>query len=433
MKKKKAWLSAILSLAIVVTGVLAPVTTWAEEESFTKKKVVVLDPGHGGREAGAYAVHNGYAYKEEVINWKIANYTAEELKKYPDIEVHLTRTKNETKGLVSRVLTAKSYGADLLVSQHVNDGGSPYPRGASVLISRGTYRSYLADKERLFGKCVMNELTKLGLSKRFAASGGMEYRMSEDGSRYPNGALRDYYGIVAQSVEQNIPGVIIEHAFVTNASDASNYLRTNKQLQKLGKADAKAIVSYFNQVKETEPQKDTVTPNKKNGWKQSGKYFYYYIKGKKQKSKVLHLDDGTYYVDKKGRRASGWKTVDGNRYYFEKGENGKAHIGLLTLDEATYYFNKNGVMYQNVQLISSTGKICIFGNDGKRLSGWSTYHGQKYYIDEDGYAHTGWLNQNGKWYCFNSKTGVMYKKCTVKTKSGETFKFNAKGVCTNRV
>lgn len=433
MKKKKVWLSVLLSLAILITGALNSVTAHAEEETFTKKKVVVLDPGHGGREAGAYAVHNGYAYREEVINWKISCYTMEELQKYPDIEVHLTRTKNQTMGLVSRVLTAKSYGADLLVSQHVNDGGSPYPRGASVLISRGTYRSYLSDKEKLFGKYVIKELSKLGLSKRYAANGGMEYRMSEDGSRYSNGALRDYYGIVAQSVEQNIPGVIIEHAFITNASDAANYLRTDKQLKKLGQADAKAIVSYFNKVKETEPKKDTVTPNKKNGWKQSGRNFYYYIKGKKQTDRVLHLDDGTYYVDKKGRRTSGWKTVDGSRYYFKKSENGKAHTGWLTLNGATYCFNKNGVLYQNVQLISSTGKIYLFGADGKRLDGWCTYHGEKYYVDPEGYAHTGWLTVNGKWYYFNTKTGVMYKKCTLKSSTGEVFKFNTKGVCTNHV
>ena len=373
MQKKRILFGILLTLSIVMTGIWGSYTASAEAEieTFTKKNVVVLDPGHGGADSGSYEVHKGHVYKESVINWKIACYTMEELKKYPDIEVYMTRTKNQNKGLVSRVLTAKSYGADLLVSQHVNSTESRYVKGASVLISKGTYRSYLAEKEKLFGKCVIKELTRLGLTKRYSATGGMEYRMSEDGSRYPNGARRDYYAIVAQSVEQNLPGVIIEHAFVSNPSEAGKYLKTNKQLKKIGQADARAIVSYFNQVSKIEPKKDTVIPDKKNGWKKSGKYYYYYIKGKKQKNRLLNLDDGIYYVDKKGRRFSGWKTVNDGRYYFEKSENGK--------------------------------------------------------------AHTGWLNNGEKWYCFNTKTGAMYKNCTVKSSTGNVYKFDAKGICINKI
>lgn len=373
MQKKRILFGILLTLSIVMTGIWGSYTASAEAETetFTKKNVVVLDPGHGGADSGSYEVHNGHVYNESVINWKIACYTMEELKKYPDIEVYMTRTKNQNKGLVSRVLTAKSYSADLLVSQHVNSTESRYVKGASVLISKGTYRSYLAEKEKLFGKCVIKELTRLGLTRRYSATGGMEYRMSEDGSRYPNGARRDYYAIVAQSVEQNFPGVIIEHAFVSNPSEAGKYLKTNKQLKKIGQADARAIVSYFNQVSKIEPKKDTVIPDKKNGWKKSGKYYYYYIKGKKQKNRLLNLDDGIYYVDKKGRRFSGWKTVSDGRYYFEKSEKGK--------------------------------------------------------------AHTGWLNNGGKWYCFNTKTGAMYKNCTVKSSTGKVYKFDAKGICINKI
>lgn len=53
----------------------------------------------------------------------------------------------------------------------------------------------------------IDELGKLGISKRFSAQGGMEYRLSSDGSVYPNGARRGYYAIVAQSVQQDLPGV----------------------------------------------------------------------------------------------------------------------------------------------------------------------------------------------------------------------------------
>ena len=36
-----------------------PSTVNAATEKFTEKKVVVLDPGHGGYDSGAVEVHNG--------------------------------------------------------------------------------------------------------------------------------------------------------------------------------------------------------------------------------------------------------------------------------------------------------------------------------------------------------------------------------------
>ncbi len=45
--------------------------------------VVVLDPGHGGNEAGANSAWNGVLYEEKVINLKISRYTKAELESMP--------------------------------------------------------------------------------------------------------------------------------------------------------------------------------------------------------------------------------------------------------------------------------------------------------------------------------------------------------------
>ena len=251
MKKGKKILSILLAASVGVTGLIGSSTVYGAQKTETKQKyVVVLDPGHGGNESGAYAVHNGKVYREEEINWKISNYTMQALRKSQDIEVHLTKTQNETLSLYSRVMAAKQYKADLLVSQHINDSESSSPNGASVMISRGTYRPEIAAKEKLFGSYVLEELGKLGIRRRFPETGGMEYRMSENGSTYPNGQARDYYGIVAQSVEQNLPGVIIEHAFISSPSDAYNFLRSDAKLKKIAQADANAIIRYCKQLPE---------------------------------------------------------------------------------------------------------------------------------------------------------------------------------------
>lgn len=439
MKKTKKIIGIVLAAAVGISSLSAGTSVYADSEiTSVQKHVVVLDPGHGGGESGASAVYKGKVYREEEINWKIANYTMQALSKENNIEVYLTKSKNETKGLSERVMIAKQYHADLLVSQHINDSESSSPNGASVMISKGTYRPKLAVQEKLFGSYVVEELKKLGLRIRFPETKGMEYRMSESGSKYPNGKPRDYYGIVAQSVEANIPGVIIEHAFISNRSDVTRFLSSNAKLKKIGQADANAIVRYCKQLPDkviTETPTPTPTPvpsEPEKFWKEKNGDYYYYIKGKVQKNKILNLEDGIYYVDKTGKRQYGWQTVKEKTYYFQK--DGKAQLGWLELDGSWYYFNtKSGFMYKNIMLISpDSSKRYIFDKNGKRCSGWCTYKKNRYYIDKQGYAYTGWLRLNGKWYYFNRKTACMYRNMTVKSASGKKYIFDSKGVCTNR-
>lgn len=374
---KKKWLCIFLCTALGMTALLGGFPAFGEKKvSNSKRPVVVLDPGHGGGEAGAWAKHNGITYKEEEINWKISNYTMQELQKAGNIEVHLTRSYHQRMGLRARVEVAKSLGADLLVSQHINSSPSVSPRGASVMISRGTYRPYLAKEEKKFGSYVMEELGNLGIYRRFPETGGMEYRMSENNSRYPNGGLRDYYGIVASSVEMDLPGVIIEHAFISSPMDAKEFLSSDAKLRRLAKADARAILRYCKTLPQEEiptPQPDP-EPGKKNGWYKENGHQYYYENGKKIKNKLMKMGNGDiYYMDKNGVRFNkGFRTIKSGK---------KSH---------TYFFRP------------------------------------------DGKARKGWMKLNKKWYYFTKNAGVMLKNTKVKSSSGKIYKFNSKGVCTNR-
>lgn len=426
MRKKIGCL--LLSMAIGVSGLLPGVTAQAAGAgSESAKYVVVLDPGHGGTESGTSAVHDGKVYREEEINWRIANYTMQTLSTSPDIEVHLTKTKNQTMGLSKRVSVAKSYNADILVSQHIDDSDSSAVHGASVLVSKGTYRPSIAAKEKIFAGYVLEELGKLGITKR-----GLVYRMSENGSRYPNGGARDYYGIVAESVEQNFPGVIIEHAFVSNYYDATHFLSTNARLKKIGEADARAIIRYCQQLPAKKPSSVTPdVPNAFTGWKEKNGYSYYYINGIIQKNKILNLDDEIYYVNKNGQRQYGWQTVGQNTYFFQN--DGKAQKGWMKLEGNYYFFNRRtGTLYKDIMLMSSNSRIYIFDKDGKRCKGWTEYRGKKYYINKYGYAHTGWLKVRSNWYYFHRKYAFMYRNRTAVTPSGKKYTFNSKGVCINR-
>lgn len=416
MTIKKA--ARIFMAAAGICSLLCAGKVYAAEKE-TAKYVVVLDPGHGGAEDGAYAVHNGKEYREEVINWKISQYTLQELKKQKNIQVYLTRGEKETLPIEKRVAAASEYEPDLLVSQHINSEDYGYARGASVLISRGYYRPNLYEAEKKFGSYVIQELCSLGIPIRFKEEGGMEYRLSENQSLYPNGLPRDYYTIVAESVEAGFPGVIIEHAFITNYSDAVNFLTTEEQLKRIGQADARAIIRYVNEL----PPKKI-----KNGWNKIGNDYYYYKNNVKQKNKLMRIGGEIYYVDSTGKRQTGWQSINGKKFYFEK--DGTAHRGWKNLSDGTrYYFNsKDGFLYCNTTLKSSKGDIYIFGKDGKlSKEGWTYYKSNYYYTGKYGYIYRGMNQIDGKYYYFDPEKGYRYKNRKVTMANGDIYYFEADG------
>ena len=61
---------------------------------------------------------------------------------------------------------------------------------------------------------ILVQLEKLGIQNR-----DLTKESSHDGTRYPNGKLADYYGIVRYGVENNVPSMIVEHCFLSSNSD----------------------------------------------------------------------------------------------------------------------------------------------------------------------------------------------------------------------
>ncbi|OGW19176.1 MAG: hypothetical protein A2X56_05125 [Nitrospirae bacterium GWC2_57_13] len=104
------------------------------------RMVVVLDPGHGGREAGIVTAH-GY---EKAKSLDLAQAIKKELKKLlPDAAVVLTRDKDQSVSLAGRAAASNSAGAALFISLHftnskdaqvyllgVSEGSGSQPRSA---------------------------------------------------------------------------------------------------------------------------------------------------------------------------------------------------------------------------------------------------------------------------------------------------------------
>ncbi len=209
--------------------------------------VVVLDPGHDNKHAGARG--NGLA--EEDLNLKIAKYCRQELETYKGVTVYMTRNDNgdcpypgttSTECNANRVAFAKSVGATVYVSIHINStsGSSTTANGAQVYYPNGNYNPAVGAQGKQLASVIQEKLVALGLGDR-----GIQIRNSEDKTKYPDGSLADYYGIIKRSKEAGFPGIIIEHAFINNSNDVNNFLNSDEKLQKLGIADATGIAEYF--------------------------------------------------------------------------------------------------------------------------------------------------------------------------------------------
>ncbi len=107
------YFSAFIIYLIMVLCAFAPCVN-AEFSTFNNKKIVVLDPGHGGYDEGATGPEGTY---EKTITLNLAQMIATELEnKYRPV---LTRTEDYSLDIYDRTAVANHLEAELFVSIHV--------------------------------------------------------------------------------------------------------------------------------------------------------------------------------------------------------------------------------------------------------------------------------------------------------------------------
>ena len=336
------------------------------------KIVVALDPGHDNRDAGASA--NGL--REEALTLKIANYCKAELEQYYGVEVYMTRTSsacpypNETPAggcITARANAAAKAGAKIFVSFHLNAAATTAAYGAEVIIPNYNWKSDVGAQGRELASKILSELTSLGLYNR-----GLYYKTgTEPEYKYPDGSLEDWFTVQVANKYNGIPGIIVEHAFITNSGDVNNVLNTEAGLKRLGVADATGIANYLGLSKE------------KVEWKT--------VNGKK-------------YCYVNNQRVTGERQIGGHWYYFDG--NGVMQTGFVNLGSKTVYYNSDGQMLYGEQKINNAW-YCFDTITGARVTGFYNLSGKIYYYGIDGKKRFGEQRINDAWYCFDTSTGKM--------------------------
>ena len=354
--------------------------------------VVALDPGHDSTHTGAGA--NGV--REEVLTLKIAQYCKEELEKYANVSVYMTRTtaacpypgnKNSGGDISDRVYAAAKAGASIFVSFHLNSSTSTSAKGAEVIVPNNSWKPEVAQQGKELANDIMDELIAIGLQKRSIYSKDTTLA----GEKYPDGSKSDYFSVQIAAKENNIPGIIVEHAFVTNTGDVNTYLNNEAGLKKLGVADATGIAKYLGVSKE----KGTWVEDS-NGWK-------YKEGGKYVTNSWKDIDGKRYYFDANGYRVTGWQTIGGKKYFFMP--EGYMMTGWISFGSTRYYLMPDGHMQTGWCSFGSTKYY--LASDGKMVRGWQTIDGKRYYFNDDGVMQTGWQTIDGKKYFFMPEGYMM--------------------------
>lgn len=204
----------------------------------TETYVIALDPGHGGKEDGAYY----YGIKEKDANLTMAKLLKQKLEEFEGVSVVLTRSEDEVVSLSERANRAKEAEADIFISMHFNASNSHKSNGASVYVTTAnTYRDDMVTlADYLLGEFEAIGLRNAGTFARVTQMNGMRH----------DGSFDDYYGVLRHGVNNGMPSLLIEHCYM-DADEDKHFLHEKGGFDQLATADANGIAAYFGLKKKT--------------------------------------------------------------------------------------------------------------------------------------------------------------------------------------
>lgn len=236
--------------------------TGAEKSGPRQVKRVVIDPGHGGHDAGAVGP-TGLA--EKTVTLDIAHRIAPLLAHELGVETLLTRDRDVYVPLEERTARANAFQADLFISVHCNASENGEARGVEVFVldslkdtSRASARvaaienglgsSKTLDPAALDAHMshVLAGLSTGATSTRSRRLGDLLLRstMASLGERYPD--TRDHglksagFYVLAGA---EMPAVLFETSFVSNPDDEARLAKADYR-QKLADAVVNAVRAF---------------------------------------------------------------------------------------------------------------------------------------------------------------------------------------------
>ncbi len=220
-----------------------------------RKPVIVIDPGHGGRDPGSIGVKGTY---EKTITTAAAKELATKLNKSGRYTVIVTRSDDSYVDHDDRLRIARTGQADLFISIHADSTGNKSARGASVYT--------LADRAKGRSKRIVNNqnwILDVDLSVQTDPVGDILVDLAQRKTESQSDAFAEillselkgktelvgnshrragYYVLLAPDV----PAVLLELGFLSNAKD-EKLLKTKSHRAKILSGVERSIDRYMDE------------------------------------------------------------------------------------------------------------------------------------------------------------------------------------------
>ncbi|OEC58085.1 N-acetylmuramoyl-L-alanine amidase [Pseudomonas sp. AP42] len=239
----------------------APLVAPVDKAHPKRDIIVVVDPGHGGKDPGAIG-SKGQREKDVVLS--IAQLLAKRLKREKGFDVKLVRNDDFFVPLRKRVDIARQHKADMFISVHADAAPRLTASGASVYaLSEGGATSatarFMAQREN--GADLLGATTLLNLKDKDPMLAGVILDMSMNATIASSlqlgssvlGSLQSITSLHQKRVEQagfavlkspDVPSILVETGFISNARDAQR-LMTARHQQAVADGLFEGLKRYF--------------------------------------------------------------------------------------------------------------------------------------------------------------------------------------------
>ncbi len=229
------------------------------------QRVVVIDPGHGGKDPGAvWPLRSKHPWIEEKrITLSIALKVREILKKRENIKVVMTRTRDVYVPLLRRAEIAAKSCADAFVSIHA-DSMPKFPQWHGVTVFKASPRLFakaertakaIAKNVRLCNDVMCWSITPVLINLSTTVTFAESSKLAEAIVRSLKAHMNDEIVNGIKDMQRNIlvlktpgrPAVLVESGFLTNPIDRKRLIKSSYQWE-VARGIARGIESYLNSL-----------------------------------------------------------------------------------------------------------------------------------------------------------------------------------------
>lgn len=231
------------------------------KKSSNSKKVVVLDPGHGGHDPGAIGYSGVY---EKNITLSMGKELKRQLEANGKYRVYLTRSSDIFIPLRKRVDIARKHNPDLFISIHADSAPNRKATGLSVYTLSETASdkeaAALAERENkgdvIYGLNLVEQSKEvsdvlISLAQRETRNRSSEFaRCMELEMKKAAKLVSDTHRFAGFAVLKapDVPSVLLEMGYLSNKNE-ERLLRQESYRRKLSSSTVKAIDRYFEDMK----------------------------------------------------------------------------------------------------------------------------------------------------------------------------------------